>query len=186
MASDTNHLRGGGPSLYPTPRSGSGTVSETNGRCDGPKHLLHGDVSHDDAAHLHRRGRKWTGATTQRCGSDKDAWSQLVCCRRSVGSDDAVYAASRGPAESGAGNGHSGDGVGWSRYGSIEQHQSYVVGAGRKDVTVSFEIMGACMTRGIFLSGYPGRTCTFSRRQPTTTRYSHFFRELCCGCPPPD
>lgn len=73
---------------------------------------------------------------------------------------------------------HSGDGVGWSRYGSIAQHQSHVVGAGRMDVTVSFEIMGACMTRGIFLSGYPGRTCTFSRLQPTTPRYSHFFREF--------
>lgn len=67
-------------------------------------------------------GRKWAGARTQRCGSDKDGGSRLVHCRRSVGSDDAGHAMSRRPAESGLGDGTAA--MAWHGRGMVPLHST--------------------------------------------------------------
>lgn len=58
----------------------------------------------------------------------------------------------------------NGDGVGWSRYGSIVQHQSLSApGVRIQDVRVSFKTTGICITRGIPLPGHLGGTWPLSR-----------------------
>lgn len=47
--SDTNHWTETGRGFISKRRSGTADL------CNDPWHLLHGDVNHDNAAHMHRR-----------------------------------------------------------------------------------------------------------------------------------
>lgn len=84
--------------------------------------------------------RKWAGARRQRCGSDKDGWSRLVCCPEFCRLRGCRSCLSRGPAESELGDGTSA--MAWNGRGMVPLCNTNHCRPGRADPECGSVVQG--------------------------------------------